>query len=218
MISRTLFLLGLLALFTGCAGGSDPRSTALSYIQALRQYNISGAESCLVVHGPSGTDARDMLVEVIVVPRQIDALCREKFGHDLPQGDEAKVVDDQTLDAAAEAVMNARVKLNDNTAYLYTAQGALDAVCLTSSQPAEKSVFGWRLIVDKYFDAKSQPADIMRKGGEGWVLRQNMNILRDVMKEIRSGKLGNTDEVITEIGKKSDEFVKANSPAPVQRR
>jgi hypothetical protein len=214
---RTLLCLSLLALVAGCTGGSDPRSAALSYIQALRGNNLGAAESCLVVHGPSGSDARDMLVEVIVVPRQIDALCREKFGHELPQGD-AKVVDDQTLDTAADAVMSARVKLNDNTAYLYTPQGTLDAICLTSSQPVEKSIWGWRLVGDKYFDAKSQPADIMRKGQEGWMLRQNMNILRDVMKEIRSGKLTSSDDVIAEIGKKSDEFVKANSPAPVPRR
>jgi hypothetical protein len=206
---RILWICCVVALAAGgCAtGGSDPRSAARIYVQALRDNDTRAAEACVVIHGDHGDEARDVCVEGFIVPRELDQLCQEKFGRSLPKlgSDDllGEPIDDDTLSQALEAVETAQVQNGDaNSAVLLARTYAVEAVGIDHrKQPLEKSWLGWRLVFDKVI--QPSPAQAMRPGQRGWFCRQQLNIRKDVISGIRSGHLKSIKEVMAEINAKT---------------
>jgi len=203
------FYLAALLLIGGCAGAhgagaeAGPKAGANSYLQALKADSIHGAQSALVIHGTGGDAARDLFVEMMIVPRELSQVCQQKLGQDLPGTKRGDMLDDQTIDAAIAAVKTAQVTVTGKTAMLNARSRALQSVGLDpTAQPMEKSLFGWRVVLDQAFG--SNPGKFMEKGQDGYRYHQQMKILEEVIGEIRSGKLKTVDEVTTAITTKGD--------------
>src|SRR5947209_4042295 len=117
-----VLLFAALVSLTGCSGGggaTGPKEAAVAYLRALRTNDIHAAEAALAVHGSGGGAARDLYVELILVPRQLDAACREKLGQPAATGRDSGALDDRTIDAAIQAVQSAQVDVKGDAATIH---------------------------------------------------------------------------------------------------
>jgi hypothetical protein len=205
---------------------SDPKQTFDTYLQAIKANDLKTAMTCYTISDDNASGALDVMVGLWIAFHRLGETARNKLGargwRELQEWNENIV----RAECASEAIDRTRARLKDAVVTV-TKDTAKLVVHWGPKEPFEEPVFhfsgdepialfrrvrgAWKLD----FQAETgldKPADFFRPGTWGPMMRDEIQIIEQVVSDLESGKLTTAEQSIAAFEKRFEALASKYDP------